>query len=688
MKMMNKNVNGLLLVSLVVFVCLSSASYALADWTTFNACQSNIQLNSLTCNGSSTLGWNQIYNHAYSGVPGFHQNGQDGSFHADSTTANKVCLMLGYAGADSYGTSNYSSCGDNYYIKWEGSVTPPAPTPVCTANSYKQCSGTAVYWYDSCATRTSIFAQCASNQVCLNAQCVNITCSSNSDCTDGNINTVDTCLNPGTIQSSCTHNTIVCSSNSDCADGNANTVDTCLNPGTIQSSCTHSSVACATNADCGTDGYTGSPFCRSGDAYQNYTTYTCSGAGTTTSRCVVNTASKLKDDCSGNETCSGGSCSGNTCGSHSYQKCSGNYLYWYDSCGTRQDSQYCPNGCNGNTCQNYNYNNVTVQTNAATNVYNNQATLNGYLYNDGSYNNSYNYNNGCSTYVWFQYGPTSSYGSETSHMSQNYSGTFSQTVNMYGGLYHFRAVAQSCSGSTVYGQDTTTYGSQTSNSNLTVTKTVKNITSGSGFATTTNANPSDVLLFMITLQANGQDAQNVVVRDSLPANLIYNNQVIVACTTNNGSNNYNCNGNNYNYSGNILSGVNLNTIYAGQTVTITYQTQVASITNFSYGSTTLNNNVSVTSSNGSNPSATASVFVTRSAVYGASTVSTGLTNNFWADSFFLPLLITLIGIWMWKSGAFFGIEKWLDSKKKNRNGYKSEKELQNRIAMIQKTEKA
>jgi hypothetical protein len=192
---------------------------------------------------------------------------------------------------------------------------------------------------------------------------------------------------------------------------------------------------------------------------------------------------------------------------------------------------------------------------------------------------------------------------------------------------------------------------------------------------------------MITLQATGNQAsQNVFVRDTLPANLIYNNQLVVACSG--GTNNYNNCGANYNYSGSIVSGIGLNTIYAGQTVTITYQAQLAPAANFAYGTTTLNNNVYVTSSNSSSPSASASVIVTRSTVLGASTVSTGLTNNFWVDSFFLPLMLALIGIWMWKSGMFFGIEKWMENRKKIISGYKSEKELSKRIEKIQKLRKA
>jgi len=215
---------------------------------------------------------------------------------------------------------------------------------------------------------------------------------------------------------------------------------------------------------------------------------------------------------------------------------------------------------------------------------------------------------------------------------------------------------------------------------LSVTKTVKNLSNGTAFASSAYAVPSDVVMFMITLQNSGnQDISNVLVRDTLPANLIYYNQLVVARSNNVSSN----------YSGDISNGINLNTIPAGQTVTITYQARVASAANFAYGTTTLTNNVSVTSSvSGSTPTSNASVIVARSTVAGASTVSTGLTNNFWVDSFFLPLMLTLIGLWMWRSGAFVGIERWLGNKKKAKMSYKSEKELSARIANIQKFGKA
>ncbi|MEK7562702.1 MAG: hypothetical protein AAB509_03420, partial [Patescibacteria group bacterium] len=53
----------------------------------------------------------------------------------------------------------------------------------------------------------------------------------------------------------------------------------------------------------------------------------------------------------------------NNCAQNSYQRCSGSYLYWYDSCGNQQgQSQYCQYGCSNNYCSNRsndNYSNCT-----------------------------------------------------------------------------------------------------------------------------------------------------------------------------------------------------------------------------------------------------------------------------------------------------------------------------------------
>ena len=459
------------------------------------------------------------------------------------------------------------------------------------------------------------------------------------------------CNNPGTTSSSCTNSAVAqlqtaCSGSQTCANGS------CAN------------VACTTNSQCGTNALTGSLFCQGNNVYQNYTTYTCNSPGTASSSCTNSVAAQLQTTCSASQTCSAGACVNNApaCTVNYQQRCSGSNLYWYDSCGTQGNLiQYCPNGCSGNAC-------IATQ-NCTLNYQERCLGSNLYWYDScGTQGSLVQYcPNGCSgNACTYNYVPTC-----TQNYQERCSGNALYWYDSCGNQQNLvQYCPNGCSGNSC------TYNN---NASLTVSETVKNLTAGTGFSTSVVANPSDMLLYMITLQASNQDVQNVFVRDTLPANIIYNNQLIVACT----GNNYNCNNNS---NGNIVSGVNLNTIYAGQTVTITFQAQAAGTNNFAYGTSTLNDSVSITGSQLSYlPTASTSVTVTKGQVLGASTVSTGLTNNFWVDSFFLPLLITLILIWMWRSGLFFGAEKWLDSKRKNLRTYKAEKELSKRISTLKKS---
>jgi len=89
----------------------------------------------------------------------------------------------------------------------------------------------------------------------------------------------------------------------------------------------------------------------------------------------------------------------------------------------------------------------TVTSNAASNVSNTTATLNGNLDNMGG---------ATSCTVWFQWGLTTSYGQETIHQTKTSTGLFSAGLT---GLtpemtYHFRAVASNSAG-TSYGADQT-----------------------------------------------------------------------------------------------------------------------------------------------------------------------------------------------------------------------------------------
>ncbi len=398
---------------------------------------------------------------------------------------------------------------------------------------------------------------------------VNVTCSTNSQCgTNGltgnsfcqsngvyqNYKTY-TCNNPGTANSNCSDSTAPQLQNN--CTGN----QTCLN-----GSCSNSNITCSTNSQCGTNGLSGSPFCQGNGVYQNYNTYTCNNPGTSNSNCSNSTTPQLSQTCSYGQTCSNGSCiTNNTCTNHSYQRCVGNSVYWFDSCGTQQDlSQTC------------------------------------------------SYNQTCSN--------------------------------------------NSCVGTT-----------QNQNQKSLLV-TVRNLSSGNlNWSNSVNASPSDVVQFSVVIaSSSAQNITNLSVKDTLPTNLIYNNNLTLDGIPN---------------SGNIISTMYIDNISPGQTRTITYQAQVAPVQNFSFGTTTLSDSVVV----GDPITGSASVIVTRGGVLGASAVSTGLTNNFLVDSFFLPLIIALLGIWLYRSGMF-GIVDWFDSKKLKHKDRIGQRQLQSRIAQIRKRE--
>jgi len=291
-----------------------------------------------------------------------------------------------------------------------------------------------------------------------------------------------------------------------------------------------------------------------------------------------------------------------------------------------------------------NYNNqqvggINAQTNSATNVSNYSATLNGYF--GAPYSNAF-------ANVWFQWGTTTSYGNNTNQQSLYNSGSFSQNITGLSSntTYHFRAAAQS-NNTTVYGSDMTFYtGSGSGAGYLIVGKKVINLTARNlNWQTSVNAKPGDVLSFAITLQARGNDVHNIFVQDALPANLLYKDNLTINASLNN--------------VGNPASGINVGTLPSGQVEVISYQVQVASSPNFAYGLSSLTSTANITSQESGTQTASNIIVVNNSEVQGITNIPTGLTNNLLKDSFFLPLLIILISIWLYFSGSAYKLTDWL-----------------------------
>ncbi len=147
--------------------------------------------------------------------------------------------------------------------------------------------------------------------------------------------------------------------------------------------------------------------------------------------------------------------------------------------------------------------------------------------------------------------------------------------------------------------------------NVSITKTVNNVSTGTGYQGTVTANPLNTVSYRIVITGTSGTAANVTVSDAIPSGITNVRDVQV---------------DGYSTGGNITSGISLGTITSGQTKTITYNATVANETSFVYGQTTLNNVATVTV-DGKSANSSAAVQVYRRAVMGATTISTGIGSD-------------------------------------------------------------
>ena len=207
-------------------------------------------------------------------------------------------------------------------------------------------------------------------------------------------------------------------------------------------------------------------------------------------------------------------------------------------------------------------------------------------------------------------------------------------------------------------------------STFTVNKLVRNLSDGTAWLDSVSADPGETLSFSIQVTAGSSYLSNVIVKDTLPDKIQSRGNLKIDGVSS---------------AGDIFAGLNIGDLSSGQTKTITFDAGVLAANNFGYGETQLVNSVLVYNAYYS-VSDTAKVVVTKSAVAGAATgVSTGITDNIFLDSFFLPLLITLILIWLFKSRIIL-FEEWLDLRKKRFQEYHSKRILQLKIAQARTQE--
>lgn len=161
----------------------------------------------------------------------------------------------------------------------------------------------------------------------------------------------------------------------------------------------------------------------------------------------------------------------------------------------------------------------------------------------------------------------------------------------------------------------------TQNGNFTMSKLTRNLSNGTGWQKTVAAAPGDIVSFSIQVTANSNNtASNVYVKDTLPAKMIFYGNLQV---------------NGIAVSGDINSGINIGTLYNGQSSTVTFDARVLSADQFGYGNTSLiNTAIAYNTSYSLTDSAT--VNVNRAGVLGAVTeICTG------ANPIFIILMIAL-----------------------------------------------
>jgi uncharacterized repeat protein (TIGR01451 family) len=151
----------------------------------------------------------------------------------------------------------------------------------------------------------------------------------------------------------------------------------------------------------------------------------------------------------------------------------------------------------------------------------------------------------------------------------------------------------------------------TQSGTLTIEKTARNVSDNTGFASSISADPGETISFTIIVKAIDEAIDNIIVKDTLPANITYMGNLKVSGIDS---------------TGNIFTGLDIGKISKGKKRTITFDAKVAKADKFNYGETTLINAVLAYNTEISALD-TAKVVVKKKAVLGAATsITTGAMN--------------------------------------------------------------
>jgi len=204
---------------------------------------------------------------------------------------------------------------------------------------------------------------------------------------------------------------------------------------------------------------------------------------------------------------------------------------------------------------------------------------------------------------------------------------------------------------------------------LSISKTVSDSNKGDSFEESISVGPVELISFQIKISVQNQNIFGVFVKDVLPEGLIYMGNLKIDGVPSNAD---------------ITDKLQISSLLMGQTRTITFDAGTVNEDKFAYGENKLINTAMIYQDNIVATDA-AEVIVVKKKVLGATSIATGLTNNIFFDSFFLPLMLTIAIIWLLKSRVI-KYEEWLDLRKEQYQIYRGKKDLWLKIAKIKTKE--
>ena len=521
---------------------------------------------------------------------------------------NPSSYPLGIVGAGSHDDNVCTKCTDECSDSQK----------VCDGNGWKQCMKGA----DGC-NKWSGTTQCDANQTCASGSCV-------TTCQPSTCNMLH--YQCGTVSDGCggTLNCGTCQGNQTCsASGQCITTcqpKTCANLGY---QCGTISDGCGGTLNCGT--------------------------------------------CQGNQTCSNGSCVTNCqnqcqlgdkrCSGSGYQVC-GNYngdgcAVWGQivNCGA---NQFCQDGNCNQPKQNLNVNLFGQSGCAPLDGVALHATVNG---------NNYDYNNNSNNYQ-NQY---------TYYFDCNSDGSWDKTVTtgqtdvIVNGLCDYENPGNYTARVKVESNGATAFASTTIEAqncqhyqpvivpiapvvqNLQIQKTVADLSNGTNYQPAVTASPGDIISFRISVGTNS-GCNQVFVNDIVPAGIENLRDLRVDGQP---------------VGGDIASGIAIGDLASGQTRIITFTATVDGPGYFPFGQTTLINTAAARNSQLAN-SSSASVYVWRQAVLGATRVSTGITDSPWFEYLIAAISGLLISSILFRKEIAAFIRKPIAGDKKRRESSKAE----------------